>query len=174
MSVQSTNSMRDPRIEKVVVHMGVGEAGKKLQNAEEILNAITGQTGVQTISKSTIADFGIRKGDPIGAKVTLRSKAAVEFLKLALPHANISKSSFDNEGNLSFGLSEHIVFPDQDYNPSIGIYGLDVTVVLNRAGARIKRRRRRSKSIPMSHRLTTEESVTFIESTFNVEVQSDE
>jgi len=174
MSVQSTNTMRHPRIEKVVVHMGVGEAGKKLQNAEEILRAITGQDGVQTISKSTIAEFGIRKGDPIGAKVTLRSESAVEFLKLALPHAKISPSSFDNEGNLSFGLSEHIVFPDQDYNPSIGLYGLDVTVVLNRAGSRIKRRRRSSKSIPISHRLTTEESVNYIESTFNVEVQSDE
>ena len=81
---------------------------------------------------------------------------------------------FDNEGNLSFGLSEHIVFPDQDYNPSIGLYGLDVTVVLNRAGSRIKRRRRSSKSIPISHRLTTEESVNYIESTFNVEVNSDE
>ncbi len=174
MSVQSTNIMRNPRIEKVVVHVGVGEAGKKLQNAEEILNQITGQNSIQTISKSTIADFGIRKGEPIGAKVTLRNTSAIEFLQLALPHASLNKGSFDNEGNLSFGLSEHIVFPDQDYNPSIGLYGLDVTVVLNRAGSRLKRRRRRSKPIPTSHRLTIEESIEFIESTFNVEVQSDE
>ena len=86
MSVQSTNSMRDPRIEKVVVHMGVGEAGKKLQNAEEILNAITGQTGVQTISKSTIADFGIRKGEPIGiyicSQIHQRSINTIAKMKL--------------------------------------------------------------------------------------------
>ena len=174
MSVQQTNSMRNPRIEKVVVHMGVGEAGKKLQNAEEILNEITGQHGIQTISKSTIADFGIREGDPIGSKVTLRGERAINFLNTAIPHANISSRSFDAQGNLSFGISEHIVFSGQDYNPNVGLYGLDVTIVLNRAGSRVKRRRHSPKSLPISHRLTTEESINFIESTFNVEVTSNE
>jgi large subunit ribosomal protein L5 len=164
------HEMREPRIEKVVVHMGVGEGGRELANAEDILEAITGQESVRTTSKRASQDFGVRRGEPIGAKVTLRGEPAHEFLETALPLTSLSSSQFDETGNFSFGIDEHTEFPSQEYNPNIGIYGLDVTVNLVRPGYRVKKREKASRSIPTGHRLTPEDAVTFVESTFDVEV----
>ena len=96
--------MREPRIEKVVVHMGVGQGGRDLGNAEEIIGEITGQQSVRTSAKRTVQAFDIREGDPIGTKVTLRDEDAEEFLATALPLADISGSQFDDAGNVSFGV----------------------------------------------------------------------
>jgi large subunit ribosomal protein L5 len=170
MSEAEFHEMRDPRIEKVVVHMGVGEGGRELAKAEDILEAITGQESVRTISGRSSQDFGVRQGEPVGAKVTLRGDAAVEFLETALPISDLSYSSFDETGNFGFGVEEHTEFPSQEYDPQIGIYGLDVTVNLVRPGYRVKKRDKRSRQIPSSHRMTVEDAVTFIESTFDVEV----
>ena len=171
MSEADFHAMRDPRIEKVVVHMGVGEGGRELAKAEDILEEITGQESVRTISGRASQDFGVRRGDPVGAKVTLRGDTAVEFLETALPIADLSVSSFDETGNFGFGVEEHTEFPSQEYDPQIGIYGLDVTVNLVRPGYRVKKRDKRSRQIPSSHRMTVEDAVAFIESTFDVEVE---
>ncbi|MFW6382793.1 MAG: 50S ribosomal protein L5, partial [Haloferacaceae archaeon] len=109
------HEMREPRIEKVVVHMAVGEGGRELQNAQGILEEITGQESVQTLAKRTIAEFDIREGDPIGAKTTLRDEAAEAFLETALPLVDLSVSQFDDTGNFSFGVEEHTDFPSQEY-----------------------------------------------------------
>ncbi|MFC4551982.1 MULTISPECIES: 50S ribosomal protein L5 [Halorussus] len=164
------HEMREPSIEKVVVHMGVGEGGRELANAEEILEDVTGQQSVRTLAKSTKPEFGIRQGDPIGAKVTLRDEEAEEFLRTALPLANIRKRQFDDTGNFSFGVAEHTEFPSQEYDPNVGIYGLDVTVNLVRPGYRIAKRDKVSRSIPSSHQLTVEDAVAFLEANFDVEV----
>jgi len=164
------HEMREPRIEKVVVHMGVGQGGVDLQNAEEILEAIAGQASVRTQAKRTEPEFGIREGDPIGAKVTLRDDLAEDFLERALPVADLSRSQFDQTGNVSFGIEEHTDFPSQEYDPNVGIYGLDVTVNLVRPGYRVKKRDAISRQIPSNHRLDSEDAIAFLESTFDVEV----
>ena len=164
------HEMRRPRIEKVVVHMGVGEGGRELANAEEILAEVAGQQPVRTTAKNTIGEFGVREGDPIGAKVTLRGDPAREFLEKSLPLVELSASQFDEFGNFSFGVEEHTDFPSQEYDPSIGIYGLDVTVNLVRPGYRVRKRDKAASSIPPRHRLDANDAVAFIEQEFDAEV----
>ncbi|WP_338739250.1 50S ribosomal protein L5 [Haloplanus salilacus] len=164
------HEMREPRIEKVVVHMGVGEGGRELADAEDILEDVTGQQSVRTSARRTVQEFNIREGDPIGAKVTLRGDEAEEFLRTALPLVDLSASQFDETGNVSFGIEEHTAFPSQEYDPNIGIYGLDVTVNLVRPGYRVAKRDKMSRSIPSGHRLDAADAVAFVEDTFDVEV----
>jgi len=170
MSATELHEMRTPQVEKVVVHMGVGRGGRELANAEEILGEVAGQTPVRTTAKRTIQEFNVREGDPIGAKVTLRGDIAAEFLETALPIADIDAAQFDETGNFSFGIEEHTAFPSQEYDPEIGIYGLDVTVNLVRPGYRVHKRAKASTQIPSSHRLTPEDAVTYLEAEYDVEV----
>jgi large subunit ribosomal protein L5 len=165
------HEMREPVVEKVVVHMGVGQGGQELANAEGILEAITGQTSVRTRATATEPDFGIRQGDPIGAKVTLRGEQAEAFLDTALPFSDVSRTQFDETGNFSFGIAEHTEFPEQEYDPNIGIYGLDVTVNLVRPGSRIKKRTKVTRGIPERHRLDTADAIAFLEANYDMEVQ---
>ncbi|QSG05027.1 50S ribosomal protein L5 [Halapricum desulfuricans] len=164
------HEMREPRIEKVVVHMGVGEGGRELANAEEILEEVTGQESVRTQAKETVGEFNIREGDPIGAKVTLRDEQAEQFLETALPLVDLDAGQFDDTGNFSFGVEEHTEFPSQEYDPTIGIYGLDVTVNLVRPGYRVTKREKAARPIPSNHRLDPEDAIAFVESTFDAEV----
>ena len=164
------HKMRQPRIEKAVVHMGVGQGGRELGQGEEILAEITDQQPVRTVATMTEPEFGIREGDPIGAKVTLRDDDAAAFLETALDLAELTRSQFDDTGNFSFGVEDHTDFPGQEYDPTIGIYGLDVTVNLVRPGYRVAKRDRASRSIPSAHRLTVDDAVAFVESAFDVEV----
>jgi len=168
---ESSHEMREPQIEKVVVHMGVGEGGRELANAEEILEEIAGQEAVRTTASRAATQFGARTGDPIGAKVTLRGEAAEEFLETALPLTDLSTRQFDETGNFSFGVEEHTAFPSQEYDPQIGIYGLDVTVNLVRPGYRVTKRDRASQSIPNRHRLTPADATAFVEDAFDVDVE---
>ncbi|ELZ21843.1 50S ribosomal protein L5 [Natrinema limicola] len=166
------HEMREPRVEKVVVHMGVGQGGRELGKAEDIIEEITEQESVRTQAKRTEPDFGIRQGDPIGTKVTLRGDDASDFLEKALPLADISATQFDDTGNFSFGVEEHTDFPSQEYDPNVGIYGLDVTVNLVRPGYRIAKRDKATRSIPSSHRLTHEDAIAFLEANFDVSVEA--
>ena len=165
------HEMREPRVEKVVVHMGVGQGGRELANAEEILGDVAGQQPVRTQARETVGEFDIREGDPIGAKVTLRDEAAREFLETALEFTGLSRSQFDDTGNFSFGVEEHTDFPSQEYDPNVGIYGLDVTVNLVRPGYRVSKRDKASRSIPSGHRLDVADAVAFVETEFDVEVE---
>ncbi|MDZ7701438.1 MAG: 50S ribosomal protein L5 [Halobacteriales archaeon] len=167
---EPANPMRDPRIEKVVVHMGVGQGGRALQDAEAILEAVTGQESVRTTATETIPEWGIRQGEPIGAKVTLRDAAAREFLETALPFADLQRSQFDETGNVSFGLPEHTAFPSQEYDPDVGIHGLDVTVALVRPGYRVAKRDREARPIPSGHRLSPQDAIDYLEREFEVTV----
>jgi len=164
------HAMREPRVEKVVVHMGVGQGGEPLAQAEEILEEITGQQSVRTTAKATEPDFNIREGDPIGTKVTLRDERAAEFLDTALELVELQASQFDDTGNFSFGVEEHTDFPSQEYDPTIGIYGLDVTVNLVRPGHRVSKRDKASRPIPSNHRLSVADASAYVEANFDVEV----
>ncbi|MCC7575224.1 MAG: 50S ribosomal protein L5 [Methanomethylovorans sp.] len=164
--------MKAPRIEKVIVHMGVGESGEHLVNAEGIMKEITGQTVVRTYAKKTLPAFGIKKNEPIGCKVTLRGVGAEEFLKTALSIVDkkLSASQFDKNGNVAFGIEEHTDFPGMRYDPNIGVFGMDVNVVVNRPGYRISKRRISERRVPSAHRITKEDTISFFKENFFVEV----
>ncbi|MFQ5837569.1 MAG: 50S ribosomal protein L5 [Thermoplasmata archaeon] len=167
------NSMRQIRIEKVVVNIGVGEAGDKLLKAQKVLEMLAGQRAIQTLSKKTNRDWGIRKGMPIGTKVTLRGESAEKFLREALWARNnvLNGYNFDPEGNFSFGIVDYTDFKGMKYDPEIGLFGMDVNVVLQRAGYRIARRRIKRNRVPRRHRVNKEEAISFVKDRFQVEVR---
>ena len=161
-----------PRIEKVTINIGVGEAGERLKKAETVLQNITKHKPVQTLSKTTNKDWGIREHMPIGCKVTLRGKEAQEFLKDALStrQNKMSDYSFDEQGNLAFGIPDHTIFKSQKYDPSIGIFGMDICITMQKPGYRIKHRRIAPGKIPSKHKVKREETMKFFSEKFNVEV----
>lgn len=134
-----TNSLQVPRLEKIVINMGVGEAvndSKKTKNAAEELALIAGQKPVITKSRKAIATFKLRGGLGIGAKVTLRREKMYEFLdrlvNIALPRVRdfrgVSPRSFDGSGNYALGLKEQLVFPEIDYDKIDEIRGMDIVI----------------------------------------------
>ena len=163
--------MKNIAISKVVINIGVGRSGEPVEKAKRALNILTGQQPKVCGARNTVRDFGIHKGEPIGAMVTLRRDRAVEFLKRVIAaKGNIIKaSSFDDFGNLSIGIHEHIDIPGTRYDPDIGIFGMDVCMALSRPGYRISRKRNKS-SIGKSHRIKREDAISFLKQTFGVEV----
>lgn len=134
-----TNPMQVPKIEKIVINMGVGEAvgdSKKLKSAIEALTAISGQKPVATKAKKSIAGFKIRENMSLGAKVTLRADRMYEFLDrlvtIALPRVKdfrgLNGKSFDGRGNYAMGLKEHTVFPEINYDQIDQLWGMDIVV----------------------------------------------
>jgi large subunit ribosomal protein L5 len=134
------NKMQVPRLEKVVVNMGVGEAvkdGRLLDAALEDLATITGQKAVVTKARKSIAGFKLREGMAIGAKVTLRGAYMWEFvdrlISLALPRIRdfrgLSPTAFDGHGNYTLGVTEQLIFPEIDYDKVVKVTGMDITIV---------------------------------------------
>jgi large subunit ribosomal protein L5 len=132
--------MQVPKIEKIVINMGVGDAvqnAKALDNAVEELALITGQKPVVTRAKKSIAGFRLREGMPIGAKVTLRGERMYEFLdkliSVSLPRVRdfrgVSKKSFDGRGNYTLGIKEQLIFPEIDYDKVNKVRGMDIVIV---------------------------------------------
>jgi large subunit ribosomal protein L5 len=135
-----TNPMQVPKLDKIVINMGVGEAtadSKKLDNAVVELTLISGQRPVKTLAKKAIAGFKIRKGLPIGCKVTLRKARMYEFLErlvtIAMPRVRdfrgIQGKGFDGRGNFAMGLKEQIVFPEINYDRVDQVRGMDIQFV---------------------------------------------
>ncbi len=164
--------MRDLRIDKIVVNIGVGEAGERLIKAQKVLEMVSEQKSVQTISRTINRDLGVRIGMPIGCKVTLRKEKAEVFLKkaLAIRENRINNYSFDREGNMSFGIPDYTDFEGMKYDPQIGVFGMDVSVVLRRPGSRIERRKLLMRKVPRGHRVNRDEAIDFMSSTFGIEV----
>jgi large subunit ribosomal protein L5 len=167
------NPMQDLRIQKIVVHMGVGESGEKLSKAEDMLTKITSQKPVKAMAKKTQPAFGTRKGSPIGCKVTLRGDAAESFFatSIGIVEKQLAATQFDNQGNFSFGIEEHTDFPGMAYDPSIGIFGMDVNVVLEKRGSRISRRKVNQRKLPQKQRVRREEAIRFLQERYQVEVR---
>ena len=170
--MSTVNPMRVPRIEKVVVNIGVGEGGDKLQKAEKVLEMVTGVKPSRTLSKVANRDWGLREGGPIGVRVTLRGEPAEAFVKKALDirQYKVPSYSFDDGGNLNFGVSDYTDFPGQKYDPEIGIFGMDIAIVIARPGNRVKARRLLSRKVPKEHKVTREEAMELIKTKFNAEV----
>jgi len=172
MTLEDLHEMRQPVVEKVVVHMNVGEGGRELQNAEEIVEEVTEQGTIRTNAKMSNPEFGIREGDPIGCMVTLRGDRAEEFLSEALDIVgSVPRSSFDEFGNFSFGVEEHTDFEGMEYDPEIGIFGMDVTVALARKGKRVERRGKMPRDIPEEQRLNADDAAAFVENEFEVDIE---
>ena len=132
--------MQLPKVEKIVINMGVGDAvqnSKALDAAVEELTIITGQKPVVTKAKKSIAGFRLREGMPIGAKVTLRGERMYEFLdkliSIALPRVRdfrgVSKKAFDGRGNYTLGVKEQLIFPEIDYDKVSKVRGMDIVIV---------------------------------------------
>jgi large subunit ribosomal protein L5 len=135
-----SNPHQVPRLEKIVLNVGMGDASKnpkQLESAVEELSAITGQKAVVTRAKKAIANFGLRAGMPVGAFVTLRGARMYEFLdrfiSLAIPRIRdfrgLPSRSFDGRGNYTFGIREQMIFPEIDYDKVEKIHGMDITIV---------------------------------------------
>ena len=134
------NVMQVPKLDKIVINMGVGEAkenAKLLEAAVSDLETITGQKAVLTKAKNSVANFKIREGMPIGCKVTLRGDKMYEFLdrlvNLALPRVRdfrgVSANSFDGRGNYALGIKEQIIFPEIEYDKIDKVRGMDIIIV---------------------------------------------
>jgi len=166
------NPMLKPRIEKVVVNMSVGKSGEPLERAAKVLQQLTDQKPRRQKAKKTVRDFGIRKGEPIACIVTLRDEKAKDFLKRAFQAVEnrLSKERFDQYGNFSFGIKEHIDIPGTKYVPELGIHGMDVSVALSRQGQRVKSRHRAKSRVGAKHKLKPEEAIAFVQDEFGIEV----
>lgn len=134
------NNLEVPKIEKIVINMGVGEAkdnAKVLENAMSDMEMITGQKPIVTKAKKSVAAFKLREGMPIGCKVTLRGKKMYEFLdrlvNLALPRVRdfrgVSATAFDGRGNYALGIKEQLIFPEIEYDKIDKVRGMDIIIV---------------------------------------------
>jgi len=133
------NKLEVPRLVKIVINMGVGEAVSDKKMVDDAVNALTliaGQKPIQTIAKKSIAQFKLREGMAVGCKVTLRGKRMYEFLdrlvNIAMPRQRdfrgLSDKSFDGRGNYAMGLKEHLIFPEIDYDKVVKMWGMDIIV----------------------------------------------
>jgi large subunit ribosomal protein L5 len=133
------NPLQVPRLDKVVINMGIGEGvadRKKVEAAAADLSFIAGQKAVITKARKSIATFKVREGQPIGCKVTLRKARMYDFVdrlvNIALPRVRdfrgLNPKSFDGRGNYTLGIKEHIIFPEIDYDKTAEIWGMDVVV----------------------------------------------
>jgi large subunit ribosomal protein L5 len=170
--IKVAHPMLQPRIGKVTVNISVGKSGEQLQKAMTVLERLTGQKPCQKLAKKTIRDWGIRKNEPIACIVTLRHEKATEFLKKSLEVVGnkLYKSSFDVDGNFSFGIKEHIEISGVKYDPSLGIFGMDVCISMERPGYHVQRRRIRKARIGRRHRLKPEYAMEYIKEMFGIEI----
>ncbi|MDG6929101.1 MAG: 50S ribosomal protein L5 [Nitrososphaerota archaeon] len=170
---QKSNPMTLPRLAKVTLNIAVGKPGEQLEKARKVLEILGEQKPSPREAKSTIRDFGIHKGESIAVLVTLRKEKAKAVLKKLLQAKGnaISASSFDELGNVSFGIKEHIEIQGMKYDPEIGIFGMDVSVSLEKPGVRVQRRRRASCSIPLKQRVSKAEAQEFFRTVLGAEVR---
>ncbi|MFP3299647.1 MAG: 50S ribosomal protein L5 [Thermoplasmatales archaeon] len=166
-------SMEDVVIDKVTINIGVGEAGEKIEKAKKVIELLTGRTPTVTLVKATNREFGIRKGQAIGVKVTLRGEEADKFLREALWVKNNKalSYSFSNQATFSFGISDYTDFKGMKYNPEIGIFGMDINVTFKRRGGfRVSRRRLNRRPIPKKIRIRREEMMDYMRKNYGLEI----
>ncbi len=170
------NVMKNIKIEKLTLNIGCGKDQSRLDKAIKLLKNITGIDPVKTLTKKRIPEWGLRPGLAIGCKITLRKKAAKDLLirLLKAKENRLKESSFDESGNISFGIGEYIDIPDVKYDPEIGIIGLEACLTLERKGFRIKRRKKLKKKIPKKHSIMKEYAIDFMQKEFNVKIGEEE
>ncbi len=165
------NPMRSIRIEKVTLNIGVGKSPDKLDKGIKLIKNITGIMPVKTFTNKRIPSWGLRPGLPIGCKLTLRGQKAKELLirLLKAKDNKLNTKQFDNEGNIAFGIQEYIDIPGVNYDPEVGIMGLEVCITLERPGFRVKKRKIRKAKVGV-HKIRKEEAITFMKDEFNAKM----
>lgn len=174
MIEKSTNPLRVVKILKVTLNIATGKSGEPLEKAKKVLTQLTNKTPTTKQAKKAIKDWGVRKGEPIAAVVTLRGNDANEFLKRALDAVSnkVDDNNFDDYGNFSFGIKEHIEIPGTRYVPELGIFGATIHVTLGRPGYRIRSRAIRPSKIGRNHYVSREDAVKFMQDNFGTTVGS--
>ena len=172
MTQEIQNIMKEIKLEKVVLNMGVGKSGDAVENAKKALDEISNKKSSNRTAKKAQRDWGVRKGEPIGASVTIRGDDAKILLKKLFEAKgnSVNERSLDKMGNLSFGILEHIDIPGIKYDPKIGILGLDVSARLTRPGFNIRVRSRHKASVGIRHKITPAEAKTYLTKEFGVVV----
>ncbi len=170
---EDPNVMKKIYVDKVVLNMGIGKSGDVIETAKLALAHITNKRPCARNAKKTHRDFGVRKGEPIGVAVTSRGDdARTLFTRLIEAKDNtIKHRSFDDYGNFSFGIKEHIDIPGVKYDPKIGILGLDVCVTLARPGFGIRTRSKHKASVGKSHTITANEARSYITESFGARIE---
>jgi len=157
-------------IDKVTINIGSGKDQYKLEKGLNLLEKITGKKPIKTLSKHRIATWGIRLGLPIGCKVTVRGKDAIELLNRLLIGVDnrINPRCFDKKGNFSFGVKDYIEVEGMKYDPDIGMMGFEVCVTLKRKGSRVALRAKNAYKIGKRQAITTEQAQNYIKDNFKV------
>ena len=167
------NPMKKIRVGKVVVNIGLGKSGEAIERGKKVLEQVTGQTPTQTRAKRSVRDFGIHKGEPIGVMVTVRGEETGPLIEklLTAREKKLQGSSFDPRGSVSFGIREHIEIPGIRYDPTIGILGMNVSVLLERPGFAVGRRNRRTSRVGSAHLVSRDEAMQYFRDNFGVTIQ---
>ena len=166
------NPMRNIKIEKVTLNIGVGKNPQLLDKAMDLLKKLADAKPVKTYTQKRIAGWGLRPGLPIGCKVTLRGKNASELLTRLLQSKDneLTEKQFDDFGNIAFGVSEYINIPGIEYDPNIGIIGLETCITLERPGFRIKKRKNEKRKVPKKHGIPKVDAINFMKNKFNIKI----
>lgn len=166
--------MRTISVEKITLNVGAGKDQAVLEKGLKLLKHITGIAPVKTFTQKRIPTWGLRPGLPIGCKLTIRGAQKYDLLRrfLKAKDNKLKPHQFDAQGNLAFGVPEYIDIPGVKYDPEIGMMGLEICVTLKRPGFRVKHRKIRKRVVSPRHRITPQESMSFMQQTFNLEVDT--
>ena len=172
MSQITESQMKKITLEKVVLNMGLGKSGDIILVAKKALDHISGKKSCARNAKETQREWGVRQGEPIGVAVTIRGNDAHELLKRLLESKNnqINGKSFDDFGNFSFGIKEHIDIPGVKYDPQVGILGLGISVTLTRPGYGIRKRSKHKASVGKTHIIKNQEAKDYLVKEFGVTI----
>lgn len=172
MSQVTQSPMKKISLEKVVLNMGLGKSGDIIIVAKKALDHISGKKSCARNAKETQREWGVRQGEPIGVAVTVRGDDARELLKRLLDAKGnqINGRSFDDFGNFSFGIKEHIDIPGVKYDPQVGILGLGISVTLTRPGYGIRKRSKHKASVGKNHKISPDEAKAYLTKEFGASV----
>lgn len=167
--------MRSIRIEKITLNVGTGKDQNVLEKGMQLIKHLTGSDPVKTMTSKRIPGWGIRPGLPVGCKLTIRNGQKSDLIKrfLGAKDNTLSLNNFDDRGNISFGVHEYIDMADTEYNPDIGIMGLQISITLERPGYRIKKRKIQKTKPSIKHIVSKEDAVNFMKENFKIQIQEE-